>query len=180
MKKFADTYIETGNATEAYKKAYSTKNMTTQVINNEASKTVRKPLVKEYIDNRVKKLDDAKIPKLKEVLAFFGGVMRGTIKDRVITKTGEIEVEPSMNDKISAGRELLKRYPLSDIDKAQIKRLQAEAIKAEAEAKVAKMQADSIVRATDASADKLSKLSTEDLRKLAKLSSGGDGSAETE
>ena len=45
QKEFANEYIKTGEATEAYKKAYSTKNMSEQVIWNEASKTIRKPLV---------------------------------------------------------------------------------------------------------------------------------------
>lgn len=45
QKAFADKYIETGNATEAYKSAYSTSKMSDQVIYNEASKTIRKPLV---------------------------------------------------------------------------------------------------------------------------------------
>lgn len=172
MKKFADAYIEAGNATEAYKSAYSTKNMSYDAIRSEGASTLTKPLVKEYIDKRNKKLDDAKIAKQKEIYERLTSIARQKQQPN-----GEI---PSTGESFKAMQELLRRFPVSDIDKAQIKRLQAEAIKAEAEAKVAKMQADSIVRATDASADKLSKLSTEDLRKLAKLSSGGDDSVETE
>lgn len=132
MKKFADTYIETGNATEAYKSAYSTKRMNNDTVNTEAKRTLRKPPVKEYIDKRMKTIEDAKIPKQKEILAFLGGVMRGTVKDHVLTKMGEAEVEPALKDKINAAKELLKRYPDDDpIAQAQLRKLNAEAQLAE-------------------------------------------------
>lgn len=136
MKKFADTYIETGNATEAYKSAYATKRMSNETVNTEAKRTLRKPPVKEYIGKRMNQLEDAKIPKQKEILAFLGGVMRGTVKDHVITKIGELEVEPALKDKINAAKELLKRYPVDDpIAKAQLRKLNAEATLAESKTK---------------------------------------------
>ena len=46
QRKFADEYIKSGNATQAYKLAYSTKNMSPTSINSEATKTLRKPIVK--------------------------------------------------------------------------------------------------------------------------------------
>ena len=52
QRKFADEYIKSGNATQAYKLAYSTKNMSPTSINSEATKTLRKPIVKTYIDSR--------------------------------------------------------------------------------------------------------------------------------
>lgn len=133
QKKFADEYIKTGNATEAYKKAgYSTKKMSEQVIYNEASKTVRKPLVKDYINKKMQKLEDAKIPKQKEVLQFLGGVMRGKLKMTVMTKDGEIEVAPSWKERIDAAKELLKRFPNDDpLMQAQLRKLNAEAALAE-------------------------------------------------
>lgn len=132
QKEFANEYIKTGEATEAYKKAYSTKNMSEQVIWNEASKTIRKPLVKDYIDKRMKKLEDAKIPKQKEILTFLGGVMRGTEKETVMTDDGLVKVPPAMKQRISAAKELLKRYPLDNpLMRAQLRKLNAEATLAE-------------------------------------------------
>ena len=132
QKEFANEYIKTGEATEAYKKAYSTKNMSEQVIWNEASKTIRKPLVKDYIDKRMKKLEDAKIPKQKEILTFLGGVMRGTEKETVMTDDGFVKVPPAIKQRISAAKELLKRYPLDDpLMRAQLRKLNAEATLAE-------------------------------------------------
>lgn len=59
QKKFADEYIKTGNATEAYKKAYSTKKMSYEAISSEAKRTLLKPLVKDFIYKRIKELEDA-------------------------------------------------------------------------------------------------------------------------
>lgn len=138
QKAFADKYIETGNATEAYKSAYSTGKMSDQVIYNEASKTVRKPLVKDYIDKRMKELEDTKIPKQKEILMFLGGVMRGTEKETVMTDDGLMKVPPAIKQRISAAKELLKRYPSDPMTKAQLRKVVADAALAEEKVKVAK------------------------------------------
>ena len=84
-------------------------------------------------------------------------------------------VVPKPADMLNAIKEILKRYPLSELDKAQIKKAQAEAIKAEAEAQVAKAQAQQLHTVTDKVRNKMDQLSTEDLRKLAKLT--GDDNA---
>ena len=132
QKKFADEYIETGNATEAYKRAYSTKNMSNDSINTEAKRTLRKPPVKDYIDQRMKKIEDAKIPKQKEILEFLGGVMRGTLKITVETDDGVEEIPPNWKNRIDAAKELLKRMPMDDpITQAQLRKLNAEATLAE-------------------------------------------------
>lgn len=132
MKMFADEYVKSGNATEAYKKSYSTKNMKPESINAEATKTLRKPIVKDYIDKRMKQIDEAKIPKQKEVLEFLGGVMRGTLKITVETDDGVEEIPPNWKNRIDAAKELLKRMPMNDpITQAQLRKLNAEATLAE-------------------------------------------------
>ena len=132
QKKFANEFIEIGNATEAYKSAYSTKRMSDETISTEAKRTLRKPPVKDYIDQRMKKLDDAKIPKQKEILEFYGRVMRGEEMTPVLTKTGLVDVPPEMKDRMGAAKELLKRYPMNDpLMEAQLRKLNAEATLAE-------------------------------------------------
>lgn len=132
QKQFADEYIKTGNATNAYKSAYSTKNMKTSSITSEAYNTLIKPSIKDYIDKRMKQIDDAKIPKQKEVLEFLGGVMRGTLKITVETDDGVEEVPPNWKNRIDAAKELLKRMPMDDpITQAQLRKLNAEATLAE-------------------------------------------------
>ena len=154
QKAFADKYIETGNATEAYKSAYSTSKMSDQVIYNEASKTIRKPLVKDYIDKRMKELEDAKIPKQKEILTFLGGVMRGTEKETVMTDDGLVKVPPAIKQRISAAKELLKRYPLDDpLMRAQLRKLNAEATLAESRTNESEDKTGKLMRFMDKQSD---------------------------
>lgn len=154
QKAFADKYIETGNATEAYKSAYSTSKMSDQVIYNEASKTIRKPLVKDYIDKHMKELEDAKIPKQKEILTFLGGVMRGTEKETVMTDDGLVKVPPAIKQRISAAKELLKRYPLDDpLMRAQLRKLNAEATLAESRTNESEDKTGKLMRFMDKQSD---------------------------
>ncbi|NRO92521.1 terminase small subunit [Lactobacillus helveticus] len=160
QKAFADKYIETGNATEAYKSAYSTSKMSDQVIYNEASKTIRKPLVKDYIDKHMKELEDTKIPKQKEILTFLGGVMRGTEKETVMTDDGLVKVPPAIKQRISAAKELLKRYPLDDpLMRAQLRKLNAEATLAESRTNESEDKTGKLMRFMD-------KQSNESLQKI--------------
>lgn len=85
-------------------------------------------------------------------------------------------VVPKPADMLNAIKEILKRYPLSELDKAQIKKAQAEAIKAEAGAQVAKAQAQQLHTIEDKTREKMDKMSTDDLRKLARLT--GDDSSD--
>ena len=132
QKDFADKFIEIGNATEAYKSAYVTDRMKPKTINTEAKRTLRLPSVNDYINKRMKQIDEAKIPKQKEVLEFLGGVMRGTLKITVETDEGPEEIPPNWKNRIDAAKELLKRMPMDDpITQAQLRKLNAEATLAE-------------------------------------------------
>ena len=154
QKAFADKYIETGNATEAYKSAYSTKRMSGKSVNTEAKRTLRKPPVQDYIDKRMKELDDAKIPKQKEILEFLGRVMRGEEKSLVITNKGAIEGPPEMKDRMSAAKELLKRYPTNDpLMEAQLRKLNAEATLAESKTNESEDKTGKLMRFMDKQSD---------------------------
>ena len=103
QKAFADYYLETGNATEAAKLAgYSEK--TARQIGTE---NLAKPYISEYIAERQKKLEDKRIADISEVLQFFTSVMRGEIKD-------QFDFDPSLSDRLSACKELMKRYEKGD------------------------------------------------------------------
>ena len=169
MKMFADEYVKSGNATEAYKKSYSTKNMKPESINAEATKTLRKPIVKDYIDKRMKQIDEAKIPKQKEVLEFLGGVMRGTLKITVETDDGVKEIPPNWKNRIDAAKELLKRMPMDDpITQAQLRKLNAEATLAESKTNESQDKTGRMRRL-------ISKMSDEDIKHMINnLESGGN------
>ena len=114
---FADYYLETGNATEsAIKAGYSKK--TAKEIGCE---NLTKPNIKNYIDERMKAMNDKRIAKAEEVLQYLTRVLRGEETEQVIVteNTGDytseartIDKELSAKDRIKAAELLGKRYAL--------------------------------------------------------------------
>ena len=103
QKAFADYYIECGNATEAAKRAGYSKR-TARVIGQE---NLLKPAISDYIAERQKQIDDARIADAAEVLRFYSSVMRNQEKD-------QFGLDAALSDRISAARELMKRYERTD------------------------------------------------------------------
>lgn len=103
QQKFADYYLETGNATESAKKAgYSEK--TAYSIGNE---NLSKPEIKEYIQERLDELKSKQIATIDEVMQFYTSIMRGEEKD-------QFGLDASLTDRIKAGQELVKRLTVAD------------------------------------------------------------------
>ena len=98
QKAFADEYLKCGNATEAAINAgYSKK--TAKEIGYE---NLTKPHVYAYIAERQKQIEDARIADVAEVMQFFTRVMRNEEKDA-------FGLDLSASDRMTAGREILKR-----------------------------------------------------------------------
>ena len=131
QKKFCDEYIKSGNAKQsAIKAGYSPK--TAYSIGNE---NLNKPELKAYIEKRLKRLESEKIAGAREVLEYLSSVMRGEQTESVATAKGVYDNVPvSAKDRISAAKELLKRYPTTD---PMEKQLAADARISEARANVA-------------------------------------------
>lgn len=103
QKEFADYYLECGNATEAAKRAgYSEK--TAGIIGFE---NLKKPNISAYINERLAEIDSKTIASIKEVMQFYTKVMRGEEKD-------QFGLDVSVNDRLKAGQELIKRLSLSE------------------------------------------------------------------
>ena len=132
QQKFADEYIRTGNATKsALEAGYSPK--TAQRMGSE---NLSKPLIKSYINSVMEKLESAKIATAKETLEYLSSVMRGEQTEDVVTNKGVFQNIPvSAKDRITAPKEILKRYPSDPISKAQLRKLNADADVSEAKAK---------------------------------------------
>lgn len=132
QQKFADEYIRTGNATKsALEAGYSPK--TAQRMGSE---NLSKPLIKSYINSVMEKLESAKIATAKETLEYLSSVMRGEQTEDVVTNKGVFQNIPvSAKDRITAAKEILKRYPSDPISKAQLRKLNADADVSEARAK---------------------------------------------
>lgn len=111
QQRFADEYIITGNATQAAIKAgYSKK--TARAIANE---NLTKPYIKEYIDERLAKLESEKIATQEEVLQYLTSVMRGEKTEPLLVLDGEgtqkvIEAVPNVQSRTRAAELLGKRY----------------------------------------------------------------------
>lgn len=100
---FADYYLETGNATEAAKKAgYS--EQTAGIIGFE---NLKKPNISAYIEERLDQIKSKNIATIDEVMSFYTKVMRGEEKD-------QFGLDASLTDRIKAGQELVKRLSASN------------------------------------------------------------------
>lgn len=136
QQKFADNYIESGNATQsAIDAGYSKK--TAKMI---ATENLSKPYLKSYIDSKLAEIESHKIMDATEALQLLTGIARGETKETVISTTPfgttENEKTADLKTRISAMKEILKRYPSSDkLMSAQIRKLEAEADVAEQKAK---------------------------------------------
>lgn len=101
QKAFADYYLETGNATEAARRAgYKQPHV-------QGSQNLEKLSISQYIAERQRQVEDKRIADISEVLQFFTSVMRGEVKD-------QFDFDPSLSDRLSAGKELMKRYEKGD------------------------------------------------------------------
>lgn len=137
QRKFCDEYIKSGNATEAYFKAgYQIKS--NEAARANASRMLTKANIKEYIETRLKQLESKKLAGAREVLEYLTSVMRGEQTESVATARGVYDNVPvSAKDRISAAKELLKRYPTDPLTKAQLRKANADARIAEVKANVA-------------------------------------------
>ena len=132
QQKFCDEYIKTGNATEAALKA-GYRSRTAYSIGNE---NLKKPELKKYIEEKIKEIESAKLATAQETLEYLTSVMRGEQTETVVTAKGLYKnVEVSAKDRITAAKELLKRYPIDPLSKMQLRKINAEADLTEARVK---------------------------------------------
>lgn len=135
QQKFADLYIETGNATQSAIDAGYAKKSARSV----GSENLTKPNIKEYIDKRMVEMADKRIMSAQDALELLTRIANGEEKEIKVVATqfdvSEVEVPADLKTKIAAVKEILKRYPTENpLTKAQIRKLEAEADIKEAEA----------------------------------------------
>lgn len=139
QKRFIDYYVETGNATEAARKAgYSEK--TSYSIGHE---NLKKPEIKSAIDARLKELEEMRVADAREVLIHLTAAMRGEIEEEIpvvegcgngVSKSRIIKKHISAHDRLRAAEMLMKRYGLllSDIEREE-KQARTDALKKESQ-----------------------------------------------
>lgn len=113
QKAFADYYIQTGNASEAARKAgYSEK-----TARDIGAENLAKPHISAYISQRMAEMDKARVADADEVIRFYTSVMRGEIKD-------QFGLDASLSDRLKAGDSLMKRYAAAaDKNKSTMEKL---------------------------------------------------------
>lgn len=109
---FCDYYIETGNATESYKRAgYSGAGATAEV---NACRILSNAKVRSCIDQRMSSKEKSRIASQDEVLEFLTAVQRGELTEQVpVVMQKEFvmaDKDPSLKDRIKAAELLGKRH----------------------------------------------------------------------
>ncbi len=137
QKRFADEYIKLGNATQAAIKAgYSKK-----TANRIGAENLSKLVIRDYIDKRMQAIENNRIMTAKEAVELLTGIGRGEVKETVVIASPvgveTVEKEADLKTRISAIKEILKRYPDNDkLMEQQLRKLTAEADIMEAKAKL--------------------------------------------
>lgn len=111
QQRFADLYIETGNATQSYIDA-GYKATKREVAEANARKLLGNYSVKKYIEEKMEQLQQNSIASQEEVLQYLTKVMRGEEKD-------QFGLDASLQDRTKCAELLGKRYG-TFVDKKEI------------------------------------------------------------
>lgn len=102
QQRFADLYIETGNATQSYIDA-GYKATKREVAEANARKLLANYSVQDYIKKRMEEIEEKTIASQKEVLQYLTRVMRGEEKD-------SFGLDAGLKDRTDAAKLLGQRY----------------------------------------------------------------------
>lgn len=138
QKLFADEYIKSGNATQsAIQAGYSNR-----YAHTNANKLLQNTTIKHYIDAKMAEIESHKIADAKEAMQAITAIARGETTETqaqinpLSGKWEKIEVPADLKVRLSAWKEIIKRYPLADeFSKTQLRKMIADARISEARAK---------------------------------------------
>lgn len=143
QKKFADYYIELGNATHAainagYSEKYAGQNV---------DKLLKNTNLKKYIEERLEQIASERIMSAQEAVELLSSIARAEITEQVVVTTMDgaevVDKPPDVKTRIIAIKEILKRYPDNDkLVEQQIRKLTADADLAEIKANTIKGLSD--------------------------------------
>ncbi|MGA3416146.1 terminase small subunit [Lactiplantibacillus plantarum] len=156
QRKFADEYIKSGNAADAARKAGYSKRSARSV----GQENLTKPDIKKYIDKQMAEIASKRIMDATEAVELLTSIARGETKETVYIGTAdgvyEKHKEADLKTRISATKEILKRYPGNDkLVEQQIRKLKADADIAEAKARIMNASTDSTEAKVSEYLDKL-------------------------
>ncbi|MCT3299094.1 terminase small subunit [Lactiplantibacillus pentosus] len=156
QQEFADEYIKSGNAYQAAIEAGYSRNY----AKAQSSKLLENVGIKSYIDEQMAEIASKRIMDATEAVELLTSIARGETKETVISSTPEgvyeSQKEADLKTRISAVKEILKRYPGDDkLVKAQIRKAEADADIAEAKASIMNASTDSTEAKVSEYLDKL-------------------------
>jgi len=125
QKRFADYYVETGNATQSYIKAgYKA---TENIAAVEGYKLLRNPKMQNHIEERNKQLEDSRIADMKEVKQFWTDALRekgNDYKDRLKASEYIAKTNGAFLDKVEhSGSVTNKNIDMSDLTTEELRKL---------------------------------------------------------
>ncbi|MCT3329636.1 terminase small subunit [Lactiplantibacillus pentosus] len=156
QRKFADEYIKSGNAADAARKAGYSERSARSV----GQENLTKPDIKQYIDEQMAEIASKRIMDATEAVELLTSIARGETKETVYIGTAdgvyEKHKEADLKTRISATKEILKRYPDNNkLVEQQIRKLKADADIAEAKARIMNASTDSTEAKVSEYLDKL-------------------------
>ncbi|AUI78176.1 MULTISPECIES: terminase small subunit [Lactiplantibacillus] len=156
QQKFADEYIKSGNAYQAAIEAGYSRNY----AKAQSSKLLENVGIKSYIDERMAEIASKRIMDATEAVELLTSIARGETKETVYIGTAdgvyEKHKEADLKTRISATKEILKRYPDNNkLVEQQIRKLKADADIAEAKARIMNASTDSTEAKVSEYLDKL-------------------------
>lgn len=103
--RFVDAYIQTGNATEAARRAGYSK----RVANRIGAENMSKPAIRREIDRRLEELKTSRTADTQEILEHLSSVVRGELSEEIVTNSGKLlTVKVPERDRLKAAELLLK------------------------------------------------------------------------
>lgn len=156
QQRFADEYIKSGNAYQAAIEAGYSRNY----AKAQSSKLLENVGIKSYIDERMAKIASERIMDATEAVELLTSIARGETKETIYIGTAdgvyEKHKEADLKTRISATKEILKRYPDNNkLVEQQIRKLKADADIAEAKARIMNASTDSTEAKVSEYLDKL-------------------------
>ena len=125
QRKFAEAYVETGNATESYKKAgYSWKSERTAGVN--AHKLLKNDKISILIDELTQKLTDESIADITEVKQFWTETMRDRaeeMKERIKASEMLAKTSGAFIDKVDISGEVEVSHNFKDLSTKELRKL---------------------------------------------------------
>lgn len=109
QEKFIESYMISGNATQAAIEAGYSKKTARQV----GTENLSKPAIFSELEKRTTALQNEKVDTQQDIVEFLSAVRRGEVKEVIVTPGGQkVEVPAKISDRVKSAELLGKRYAM--------------------------------------------------------------------